>query len=64
MSKVPNSSLRKNPFHSYRDPETGQWVTVVPKSAPIEKLVPSMAVRRLHLIDPEDFAQLQHSATA
>lgn len=58
MNNVPKASLRTNPFHSYRDPETGQWVTVVPKPAQIEKLASDIAVRRLRFIDPEDFAQI------
>jgi len=25
-----NNALRPNPFHTYRDPETGRWITVFP----------------------------------
>jgi hypothetical protein len=28
-----NNALRPNPFHTYRDPETGRWITVFPATS-------------------------------
>ena len=33
MVKVSNDSLQPNPFTTYRDPNTGQWIVV--KAAPV-----------------------------
>ena len=29
---TPEKALQSNPFYTYRDPQTGQWLTVVPRS--------------------------------
>jgi hypothetical protein len=58
MKVPPQSQLRTNPFLTYRDPETGYWVTVIPKSG--ERLDP--AIQRppqvFRVVDPEDFQQM------
>lgn len=57
--KMPSQAkLRTNPFLTYRDPETGHWVTVVPKSReslnPVYKRPPQV----VRVVEPEDFSQM------
>ncbi|MGL5080251.1 MAG: hypothetical protein ACRC8A_02070 [Microcoleaceae cyanobacterium] len=33
MAKVCTQPLRSNPFNTYRDPKTGEWVVVVDSSS-------------------------------
>ncbi|PSN18105.1 hypothetical protein C7271_14305 [filamentous cyanobacterium CCP5] len=60
MSKAVNYSLRTNPFYTYRDPETGHWVTVVPANDRIDQMAPTITARKLRLIDAEEYSQLQN----
>ena len=39
MADQTNKALRPNPFDAYRDPNTGQWVTVIPPSQLQNQLV-------------------------
>lgn len=34
MTCSPKNPLKTNPFHTYRDPETGQWKVVVANADP------------------------------
>lgn len=59
MNKDKDYSLRTNPFHTYRDPETGHWITVVPQTTRLEKMTPTIAARKLRLVAAEEFCQLK-----
>lgn len=63
MNKANSYSLRTNPFHTYRDPETGYWITVVPQTTLIEKMTPTIAARQLRLVAAEEFGQLKMPAS-
>lgn len=39
MADQINKGLRTNPFDAYRDPNTGQWITVIPQSLLHNQLV-------------------------
>ncbi|MCG8366125.1 MAG: hypothetical protein MJA27_22670 [Pseudanabaenales cyanobacterium] len=39
MADQTKKALRPNPFGAYRDPNTGQWVTVIPPSQQQSQLV-------------------------
>ncbi|MGB3612622.1 MAG: hypothetical protein WBA10_02425, partial [Elainellaceae cyanobacterium] len=41
MSRLPQNSLKSNPFTTYRDPETGRWIVVQDNVAYINQRVPS-----------------------
>jgi hypothetical protein len=54
-------SLRPNPFQTYRDCQTGRWVTVLPKastegfhSIPAKQAAPQPPELALHQFQPPD----------
>lgn len=63
MNQASSYTLRKNPFHTYRDPETGHWVTVVPQSTLIDQMSTQIAARKLRLVAAEEFSQLTVSVS-
>ncbi|HEY9738001.1 MAG TPA: hypothetical protein V6D06_17035 [Trichocoleus sp.] len=56
MSSQPQ--LRTNPFLTYRDPETGHWVTVVPRSQEALEPTGNRPPQVLRVVEPEDFFQM------
>lgn len=45
MSRLTQTSLRTNPFTTYRDPETGRWIVVQDNVAYMNQRVPSIKRR-------------------
>lgn len=57
--KVPSpKSLRSNPFLTYRDPDTGHWVTVVPSSEQKAAMLTKRPPQVIRVVEPEDFYQM------
>ena len=57
MYSAPQNSLRLNPFHTYRDPETGHWITVLPNTPEAISKAIGRPPQRLRFIDPDHFYQ-------
>ena len=49
MAKLSSRPLRPNPFHTYRDPDTGKWVVVESASSEIHYLPQVDSLIRLQL---------------
>ncbi|HEY9763121.1 MAG TPA: hypothetical protein V6D07_11395 [Trichocoleus sp.] len=50
--------LRTNPFLTYRDPETGHWVTVVPSSEQKAVMLTKRPPQVIRVVEPEAFNQM------
>ncbi|MBD0266698.1 MAG: hypothetical protein ICV77_00250 [Cyanobacteria bacterium Co-bin8] len=58
MKMPPQQKLRTNPFLTYRDPDTGYWVTVIPKSGDRPEPVLQRPPQVFRVVDPDDFQQM------
>lgn len=54
-----NRTLRANPFLTYRDPQTGQWVTILPKSEQNHPQSRKRPPQVLCLVEPEDYQHME-----
>ncbi|ASC69430.1 hypothetical protein XM38_003570 [Halomicronema hongdechloris C2206] len=53
---------KANPFMTYRDPNTGRWVTVVPKTTQALQWAASRPQETIEVLEPDQFWQLAHGA--
>jgi len=54
---------KANPFITYRHPDTGRWVTVVPRTTQALQWAARRPQGAIEVLDPEQFRQLAHGAT-
>lgn len=60
MNTSSDRTLRTNPFHTYRDPQTGLWITVVPKPLMESEWPTKLQARSPQIVEVEDFYRLQN----
>lgn len=58
MQPKPPKPLRTNPFLTYRDPDTGHWVTVVPSSGQKVTALTKRPPQVIRVVEPEAFQQM------